>query len=198
MTLITLTLLLFLIMDPIGHVKPFLKCLEGIDPKRQNFIIWREMFIALAFMLAFNALGEAIFSVLAISDSTIYLASGLILFIVAIKIIFPRPEPEDAFSMSGEPFIVPMAIPMIAGPALLATIMLYADTETRIMPMLGAIVLAWLASSIILLNSKRIIKVLGSSGVTACEKLMGMVLVLIAVQRFAAGVLLLFGKEIVQ
>ncbi|MBS0634895.1 MAG: antibiotic transporter [Verrucomicrobia bacterium] len=193
MTLLTLTLILFLIMDPIGHVKAFLRCLEGIEPRRQTYIIWREMFIALAFMLGFAALGEVIFSVLAISNTTVYLASGLILFLVAIKIIFPHPD-DEVQNMEGEPFIVPMAIPLVAGPALLATIMLYAETEVFIMPMIGAILIAWLASSIILINSKRIIGLLGTSGITACEKLMGMVLVLISVQRLAAGVIMLFNQ----
>lgn len=194
MTLLTLTLILFLIMDPIGHVKSFLKCLQGIDPKRQTYIIWREMFIALAFMLAFAALGEVIFDVLAISNTTVYLASGLILFLIAIKIIFPRPDAEEVQPLEGEPFIVPMAIPMVAGPALLATIMLYSETEVLIWPMIVAIFIAWFASSIILINSKRIIGLLGTSGITACEKLMGMVLVLISVQRFAAGVIMLFNQ----
>lgn len=193
MTLLTLTLILFLIMDPIGHVKAFLRCLEGIEPKRQTYIIWREMFIALAFMLGFAALGEVIFSVLAISNTTVYLASGLILFLVAIKIIFPHPD-DEVQPMEGEPFIVPMAIPLIAGPALLATIMLYSETEAYIMPMIGAILIAWFASSIILINSKRIVGLLGTSGITACEKLMGMVLVLISVQRLAAGVIMLFNQ----
>lgn len=192
MTLVTLTLILFLIMDPVGHIKGFIETLKHVEPKRQNAIIMREMFIALGFMIAFNVLGEFIFNLLAISDTTVYLASGLILFIIAIKIIFGQPEPEDENGLKGEPFIVPLAIPMIAGPALLATIMLYADTETRIWPMLIAIVLAWLASSIILLNSKKILGLLGSSGITACEKLMGMVLVLISVQRLSEGILLLF------
>ncbi len=192
MTLVTLTLILFLIMDPVGHIKGFIECLKHIEPKRQKFIIWREMFIALGFMLAFNLLGEFIFNLLAISDTTVYLASGLILFIIAIKIIFGNTEREDTNGLTGEPFVVPLAVPMIAGPALLATIMLYADTETRMWPMLVAILLAWLASSIILINSRRILGLLGSSGITACEKLMGMVLVLISVQRLSEGILLLF------
>jgi multiple antibiotic resistance protein len=192
MTLLTLTLIMFLIMDPIGHVKSFLAALEGVDPKRQHHIIWREMGIALCFMLAFAGLGEFIFSLLTISNTTVYLASGLILFLVAIKIIFPHPDAEETQMPSGEPFIVPLAIPMIAGPALLATIMLYSETEEFVWPMIAAICIAWLASCAILINSKKIINLLGSSGVTACERLMGMVLVLISVQRFAEGVLLLF------
>lgn len=194
MTLLTLTLILFFIMDPVGHIKAFLSYLEGVSPKRQTYIIWREMAIALGFMLFFNFVGEYIFNLLAISRTTVYLTSGLILFLIAIKIIFPKPEAEDIQLPAGEPFIVPMAIPLIAGPALLATIMLYAATEESIGQMVVAILLAWLASSIILTNSRRILNLLGTSGVTACEKLMGMVLVLIAVQRFAAGVLMLFGK----
>lgn len=191
MSLLTLTLVLFLIMDPVGHIKTFIATLEGIDPKRQKYIIFREMLIALGVTLFFNFLGEYIFEVLAISDVTVYLASGVILFLVAIKIIFSRPDSEEAPLPPGEPVIFPLAVPMIAGPALLATVMLYAQSETKVWPLLGAIFISWLASAIILVNAKTILKLLGTGGLTACEKLMGMVLVLLAVQRFASGVLLL-------
>lgn len=188
MTLITLTLILFLIMDPVGHVKSFVYCLKGIEAKRQRQIILRELLIALFAMLFFNMLGESIINLLQVSDTTVYLASGVILFLAAIKILFPSTEDHEIEKLQDEPFLVPLAIPMIAGPALLATVMLYAHTETNPFTTILAIVLAWLLALPILLNSKSLLKLLGTNGLTACEKLMGMVLVLLSVQRFMDGI----------
>jgi multiple antibiotic resistance protein len=175
-------------MDPVGHVKSFVSCLKGIEAKRQRLIILRELVIALAFMLFFNMLGETIIDLLQVSDTTVYLASGVILFLGAIKILFPSHEEDEVQKTQEEPFLVPLAIPMIAGPALLATVMLYAHSEPNPIATIGAIILAWLLAVPILLNSKSLLKLLGASGLTACEKLMGMVLVLLSVQRFMDGI----------
>jgi multiple antibiotic resistance protein len=191
MSLLTLTAVLFLIMDPLGNIKSVLRCLEGVDPKRQNRIIWRELFIALGVILLFNFVGEIIFSVLQISDITVYLASGIILFLGSIKILFPSKDDGGIQVPQGEPFLVPLAIPLIAGPALLATVMLYAETVDSISTMLLAIILSWSLTALIHLYSRQLLRLLGTSGLIACEKLMGMVLVLLSVQRFLEGVLLI-------
>jgi multiple antibiotic resistance protein len=188
MTLVTLTLILFLIMDPIGHVKSFVLRLNGIDPKRQRQIILRELVIALGVILFFDMLGEYIIDLLQISKATVYLASGIILFLGAIKILFPRPEDEEIGTPDGEPYLVPLAIPMIAGPALLATVMLYAESEANPYITIVAEVVAWLVAAPILLHARQLLSLLGTSGLTACEKLMGMVLVLLSVQRFMDGI----------
>jgi multiple antibiotic resistance protein len=190
MTLFSLSLVLFLIMDPLGNMHSFLNYLEGLKPARQKFIILREMLIALLAMLAFNFLGEHLFRLLEISDTTVYIASGVILFLVAIKILFPQPELTEPKKPEGEPFLVPLAIPMVAGPALLATIMLYADTETSNWTMLGAIIIAWSVCCLLLLTSKQIVNLIGMGGLTACEKLMGMILILLSVQRILQGIIL--------
>ena len=190
MTLFSLALVLFLIMDPLGNMHSFLSYLKGLKPTRQKVIILREMLMALAAMLIFSFLGEYLFRLLEISETTVYLASGVILFLVAIKILFPQPELAEPKKFRGEPFLVPLAIPMIAGPALLATIMLYADTETSPWTMLGAIIIAWSACCLLLLASKQIVTVIGTSGLTACEKLMGMILILLSVQRILQGIIL--------
>jgi multiple antibiotic resistance protein len=194
MSLLTLTTVLFLIMDPLGQLKSFGKCLEGINPKRQKHILFRELLIALGVILLFWFIGEFIFSVLQISNIAVYLSSGIILFLSSIKILFPSRDAGSIQCPKGEPFLVPLAIPMIAGPALLATVMLYADTveDTRIM--FFAILIAWSLTAIIHLYSRQIVRCLGSSGLMACEKLMGMVLVLLSVQRFFEGILLI-GKS---
>ena len=191
MTLFFLVLVLFLIMDPFGNAKSFVTYLEGIKPQRQRFIIFREMLIALFLMVVFSFLGEKIFSILGVSSVTQYLASGVILFLVAIKIIFPKAkEPLEPRLLTPEPFLVPFAVPMIAGPALLATIMVYASTEPSIGIMLAGIFIAWALTALVLLSSPFLIRIVGNSGLIACERLMGMVLVLLAVQRFLEGVIL--------
>jgi multiple antibiotic resistance protein len=192
MTIFALTLVFFLIMDPLGNVQSFISYLEGLKPKRQAFIIMREMLIALVTIIIFDLLGEHLFNLLDIKKSTAYLASGLILFLVAIKILFPRPEPKEPKKLAGEPFLVPLAIPMIAGPALLATVMLYADTEPSPWATLISVLIAWAVSCIILLFSRTLLKVLGTGGLTACEKLMGMILVLLAIQRILQGVIIFY------
>ncbi len=189
MSIFTLSITLFLIINPLGNAKQFLAFLAEVPPSRVRYVILRELFIGLCTMLAFSFIGEWIFDLLSISETTIYLASGIILFLSAMKILFstndhlPRIHGE-------EPFVVPLAIPMIAGPALIATIMLYSYTEPGIMPMITSIFVSWAASGVVLLSSRKLFFLIGNSGLLAFERLMGMVLVLISVQRFMAGVLL--------
>lgn len=190
MTLFSVALVLFLIMDPVGNIISYLGLVEGLSPKRRLWVVLREMLIALAFMILFNYIGEYIFDLLSLSETTVRLSSGVILFIVAIKILFPAQDSIRANLPKGEPFIIPLAIPLIAGPSLLATIMLYAHLEPSQPLMLGAIILAWLAASAVLLLANPLQRILGKNGLMACERLMGMVLVLIAVQRFLEGILL--------
>jgi len=187
---LTLTLILFLIMDPLGNVSSYLKMVSGLDPKKQHYIVIREMLIALAAMIIFNYLGEFIFSQLQITPVTVRVASGVILFLIALKILFPSPTSLRANLPKEEPFIVPLAIPLIAGPSLLATIMLYAHTEPSQMTMLTSILIAWAAAVIVLLFSEQLQHTLGSNGLMACERLMGMILVLLGIQRFLEGIAL--------
>jgi multiple antibiotic resistance protein len=195
MTLFTLSLMLFLIMDPFGNVSSYLKLVEKLPRKRQFFVLGREMLIALGFMLLFNFIGEYLFEVLHISETAIRLASGLILFLVALKILFPSIDSPRSNLPDGEPFIIPLAVPFIAGPALLATIMLYTTLEPSQPLMLSAIFLSWIAASIVLFSSSLLYRILGTNGLSACEKLMGMVLILLAIERFSTGVqLFITGK----
>lgn len=188
MSLFSITLVLFLIMDPIGNVSSFLKLVEGINPKRQTFIVIREMLFALLFMVLFNYLGEVFFDILQLSEPTVRLSSGLILFLISVQILFPSLGEYRAKFHKEQPFIIPLAIPLIAGPSLLATIMLYAHMESSQPLMLAAIFIAWAASIGVLLSSRFLMKVLGTNGLMACERLLGMVLILMAVQRFMDGI----------
>lgn len=192
MTLLSITMTLFLIMDPIGNIAAYLSLMRGIAPPQQRRILFREMAIAFAAMMVFNYLGEYIFNLLEISEITVRLASGAILFLIAIKILFPSSNGLRAHLPKGEPFITPLAIPLLTGPSLLATIMLYAHLEPSLFVMFAAIVLATLGSLIVLLSASQLQRFLGNSGLLALEKLMGMILVLMAVQRCVEGLQLFF------
>lgn len=187
MNLINLTIVLFLIMDPVGNISSFLNLLKDQPKERRKRIIIREMLIALVAMFAFSFLGEFVFNILGLSEKTLKLASGVILFLVAIKILFPSIDSLRANLPSGEPFITPLAIPLIAGPSLLATIMLFTNLEPSQPMMLGAILLAWLLAVIVLLSGSSLQRIIGGNGLMACERLMGMVLVMLAIQRFSEG-----------
>lgn len=195
MTLFTISLALFLIMDPFGNIGSYLSLVENYTVKHQRKILYREMLISLGVMLLFNYIGEFIFNVLSLSETTVRIASGVILFLIAIKILFPASDSIRANLPSGEPFITPLAIPLIAGPSLMATIMLYAHMESSQAMMLYAILISWLAVGVVLYFAVPIKRVLGVNGLMACERLMGMVLVLIAVQRFLEGILLFWKSQ---
>ncbi len=190
MSFFSLTLILFLIMDPLGNLPSFLSLTKHLNPSERTKIIVREMFIALAIMVCFNYIGEFIFEFLSLSDTTLHISSGVILFLIAIKVLFTAPDSPRANLPDGTPFIFPLAVPLIAGPGLLATIMLFAHMESSQAIMIFAILTAWLISVIILSFSQQIRQILGIKGLIACERLIGMVLVIISVQRLMEGMLL--------
>jgi multiple antibiotic resistance protein len=193
--MLTLTLTLFLIINPLGNMKHFLALLEGLKARRHLYVVAREMILALIAMCIFALFGERIAEIFELPYTAIYIASGLILFLTAIKILFPSKEDFIPRIHGEEPFLVPMAIPIIASPALLATIMLFAQTEPYVWPMMICIFVAWGVSVLLLLASRTILKTIGTNGLTAIERLMGMVLVLISVQRFMEGILLFMSEK---
>lgn len=188
LSLFSITVVLFLIMDPIGNIASYLELMREIKPSRRIPILLREMAIAFALMLFFNFLGEYIFDLLKISEVTVLLASGVILFFVALKILFPSTSSFRANLPAGEPFIVPLAVPLISGPSLLATIMLYARMESSKAVMLIALVLSTAATLLVFLLAPYLHRFLGNKGLLAFEKLIGMILILLAVQRFTEGI----------
>ena len=188
LSLFSVTVTLFIIMDPIGNIGTYLNLVKDYTPKKRFFILLREMCIALAFMVLFNFIGEYIFEALELSDTSVQLSSGVILFLTAIKILFPAPNSFRSNLPKGEPFIIPLAIPLIAGPSLLATIMLYARMESSISLMLGAMFLAWVLALIVLAFGPVLRRYLGNNGLMALERLMAMVLVMLAIQRFMEGI----------
>lgn len=188
MSIITTAVILILIMDPIGNLASFRTMVHHIPPRRRSWIVLREMLIALIAMVLFHYIGEYVLGMLGISEPTVRLTSGIILFLIALRILFPTKDSLRSNITQEEPFVVPLAIPLIAGPALLATIMLYSITEPSQLAMLAAIIIAWVVSSVILLLSEPLFKLLGNNGLVAFERLLAMVLILLAIQRTLEGV----------
>jgi multiple antibiotic resistance protein len=191
MDLLSITIILFLIMDPIGSVATLLRLTQGIQPNRQKLIICREMIIALVVMLLFYFIGDALLNFLKIDTPTIYMSSGIILFLIAIRILFPTAGGVRAnieLKDNKEPFIVPIAIPLIAGPSVLGTIILYSHPTETTLTVLTAIFIAWALSSFVLFFARPIHHILKTSGLIACERLMGMILVLLSIERLLEGI----------
>jgi MarC family membrane protein len=179
---------LFLLMDSIGNIPLYISFLKGVNPRRQRVVIVRELLIALFIIILFYLLGDGLMQFLHINHDTIQIAGGVILFLLCLKMIFPEPrDPNESLPHDTEPFIVPLAVPLIAGPAVLAAVMIYAKQESRDWVMIGAILIAWFSSLIVLLGASLLKRFLGWRGILALERLMGLVLILISVQMFLSG-----------
>ena len=191
MTLYSIIFSLFILMDSVGNVPIFLSLLKEIPPKRQMIIIFRELMISLVVMIVFYFIGDLLLDALRVTQTTVKIAGGIILFLIALKMIFPASdddgEPHHHHAIK-EPFIVPLAIPLIAGPGALATIMLYAQQNLTTFTVVSGIIIAWLLSSIILMSSAWLQKLLGERVLTALERLMGLILTLMAVQMLVEGI----------
>jgi len=187
-----MTFSLFLLMDAIGNVPIFLAILKEIDFKRQRYIIFRELLIALFIIVSFYFIGEYLLLLLKISQQAVLISGGMILFIIALKMIFPSGEKGFKWEGGKEPFLVPLAIPLVSGPAVLAAVMLYSHQQVTHWMALLAILLAWLATTVILVFSIHLKKLLGDRGLSACEKLTGLLLIMISVQMFLDGLKYVF------
>ena len=189
-------LLLFLVMDPIGNVPVFLPLLQKLTPARRRFVLAREMLIALGVLFVFLFAGDALLGALQLKQESISIAGGIILFLIGIRMIFPTPEGLFGDNPEGEPFIVPMAIPGVAGPSAMAALLLMTNSEPgRTADWSLALFAAWLATALILLSSTYLFRWLGESVLTALERLMGMLLVAISVQMFLDGIVMYLGKS---
>ena len=180
---------LYLVMDPLGNIPIFLSLLKQVDVKRRTRIILRESLIAFGILTLFLFCGKTILNSLKISDEALSIAGGIILFLIAIKMLFPSPTRYAADeTLAEEPFIVPMAIPFIAGPSAMTTVILFASQVPNQMGHLFmAVAVASLASTLTLLAATPLQKLLGPKVIAALERLMGMILTTIAVQMFLTG-----------
>ncbi|WP_428440574.1 YhgN family NAAT transporter [Photobacterium sagamiensis] len=188
MEIMSAAVMLFLIMDPLGNLPVMLSILRHIEPKRRRFIMVRELCFALVILLLFLFGGKQMLTFLHVSTETVSISGGIILFLIAVRMIFPQPGGVTGLAAGEEPFLVPMAIPMIAGPSVLASLLLLSNQDpTRIWDWAFAVVLAWGASFVILMFYEVFNRLLGEKGLKAVERLMGLLLIMIATQMFLDG-----------
>lgn len=179
---------LLLIMDPLGNIPPFMSALKKVDAERRRKVLLREILIAYAVLLTFLFAGKYILRLLSLQQETISIAGGIVLFLIALRMVFPREE-EGRDTLRGEPLIVPLAIPLIAGPSTLAMLLLLQQSSPNsTLQLFLALTLAWSVTAVILLSSTILFRLLKERGLIAIERLMGMVLVMLAVQMFINGV----------
>ncbi len=182
-------ILLFLIMDPLGNIPLFLSLLKNVAPRRRRWVLVRELLIALCVLFAFLLGGGFILRVLQLKQESVSIAGGLVLFLIGVRMIFPPKEGLFGETGGGEPFIVPMAIPSVAGPSTMAALLLLANQQPgRLGAWSLALFAAWLGTAAILLSSTYLFRWLGEQVLTALERLMGMLLVALSVQMFLGGV----------
>ncbi len=178
---------LFFIMDPLGNIPVFNALLKSFSAEEKARIIYRELAFALIIMLVFLIAGTRILGFLGLTQPSLGIAGGILLFIIAMRMLYPPAHAEDD-QAEDDPFIVPLAMPLIAGPSTIAALLLMSSAQPeRIYEWIIALVFAWLLTTLILVASLRISKILGDRGLKAMERLMGMLLILIAIQMFLDG-----------
>ncbi len=189
MSIASAAILLFLIMDPLGNIPVFLTLLKNLSASRRRIVLIRELVIALAVLLLFLYAGQWLLKLLHLRQESVSIAGGIVLFLIGIRMIFPPSEGIFGELPDGEPFIVPMAVPCIAGPSTIAALMLIgSDNPGRLGEWTIALLIAWGATAVLLLGATTLYKALGERTLTAVERLMGMLLVAISVQMFLDGV----------
>jgi multiple antibiotic resistance protein len=188
MTLLAASVTLLLILDPFGNVAMFHAILGRVPPERRRAVLVREVLIAYGLLLGFLLVGGQVLAFLGLQESALSLAGGIMLFVIAIGMVFPNRGVHIAGDEGDEPFIVPLATPLIAGPSGMAFLLLLASQHPgRVGEWVIAVTAASAVSAAILIAGERLMRVLGVRGMRAIERLMGMILTLIAVQMMLNG-----------
>jgi MarC family membrane protein len=186
-TFASATILLVLITDPIGNIPVFANALKHVAPQRRAKVILREISIAFLLLLTFMFVGEGFLRVMNLSDLSLQIGGGVILFLIALRMVFPPPEAQETEQWV-EPLIVPLAIPAIAGPSALATVLLLVSQQPeRRMEWVAALCVTMAISAVVLVSAERIQRLIGSRLTTAVERLMGLVLVSVAIEMMLRG-----------
>jgi len=181
-------------MDPLGNVPIFLSVLKQVPAERRRKIVIREVLIAYVVLLVFLLAGDYALRLLQIQQESIAISGGIVLFLIALRMIFPQTGTSSE-ALEGEPLVVPLAIPLIAGPSALAALLLLQRADPgRTVELWLATTIAWLATAAILIAAPFFYRALGERGLAAMERLMGMVLVMISVQMLLNGVHAFLGR----
>ncbi|MFA6580008.1 MAG: MarC family protein [Elusimicrobiota bacterium] len=194
MGLLSCAAILFLVMDPLGNIPVFLGLLKGIPPEKCRRIIVREHFFALLLLFFFMVFGRFFLDMLGIKDPALGISGGIVLFLIAIKMVFPMKEGIFGDVPEGEPFFVPLATPLIVGPSSMSTVLILASkSDVGLLRLSAAALIAWGASLLILSRASAVAGILGERGVIAVQRLMGMILTTMAVQMLLTGIAQFFG-----
>ncbi len=187
MDIVSATILLFLILDPLGNIPIFLSYLE--KSKKRYKVLARELILALIILYIFLFFGRQFLEALHLKQESVAISGAIILFIIAIRMIFPNSKQYAEEEIDGDPLLIPLAIPLVAGPSILATlILLVSQYPDKLMDFSIALFIAWFASAVILFSATAMQNYLGKRGMIAIERLMGMVLIAVAVQMFLDGI----------
>ncbi|MDR5834860.1 MarC family protein [Caballeronia sp. LZ034LL] len=188
------TILLLLITDPLGNIPIFINALRGVAKERRRVVVLREVAIAFVILLVFMLAGDRFLRAMNLTDVSLRIAGGIVLFLIALRMIFPHPDgaiggAKSGDSRGGEPLIVPLAIPALAGPSALATVMLLtSQAPGKMFEWIGALTVTMLVCAVVLILAEKIQQWLGERVVTAFERLMGLVLVAISVEMMLTGI----------
>ena len=181
-------IVLALVTDPFGNVPLVNAMLAGVPPARRRLVIVRECAIAFAILLLFMVAGQWLLAVMHLSETSLSIAGGVILFMIAIRMVFADPEPFGPQSV-GEPMIVPLAVPLIAGPSALATVMLMATRQPDKLGMVaGALTVTMVLAALVLAAGEKLQRWMGEQAMQAVERLMGLILTAIAVEMLLGGI----------
>ncbi len=187
-TFLSATILLVLITDPIGNIPIFANALKHVAPERRARVILREILIAFALLLTFMFVGESFLRVMNLSELSLQIGGGVILFLIALRMVFPPPAVAVDEEQMVEPLIVPLAVPAIAGPSALATVLLLVSQQPdKRLEWIGALCVTMLVSAVVLVSAERIQRIIGTRLVVAVERLMGLVLVSVAIEMMLRG-----------
>jgi len=188
-TFVSATILLILITDPIGNIPIFANALQHVAPERRARVILREVLIAFVLLLTFMFVGESFLRVMNLSELSLQIGGGVILFLIALRMIFPPPKGTDTPEALTEPLIVPLAIPAIAGPSALATVLLLvSQAPEKRLTWIAALCVTMTVSAVVLVLAERIQRVAGDRFVVALERLMGLVLVALSIEMMLRGI----------
>lgn len=189
MDLFSAVVTLLLVMDPLGNIPVFLSVLKTVPAERRRAVLVREIAIAYVVLLGFFLAGDYLLEILGLAQEAVSIAGGIVLFLIALRMIFPGENNIAGDRLEGEPFVVPLAIPLIAGPSTLATLLLLQRSAPSTRgELLLALTIAWSISGMLLMSSTFLHRVLRERGLIAMERLMGMLLVMVSVQMLINGV----------
>jgi MarC family membrane protein len=186
-TFASATILLLLITDPLGNIPIFVNSLKAVPTARRARVILREVSIAFAILLAFMFAGQSFLKAMSLSDISLQIGGALVLFLIALRMIFP-PAAQASPVPQTEPLIVPLAIPALAGPSAMATVLLLvSQAPERRLEWVGALCVTMAVCALVLLLAERLQRIVGDRVIGAFERLMGLILVSISVEMLVRG-----------